>query len=164
MRLWIVLAVIVTFAVPMSAFGEAADTFKGLPGVYVMVFKAEGEGSFPKKVYDRSQVQADLEMHLRTAGITVLTQEEWRQHPTHPLLSVDVSVLEIREVSGYVYSVILHFAQMVDLDSGQRAPAATWDNKSLGTDYVSNTRVIQDVVKDLAGPFINGWLSVNPKK
>lgn len=63
-------------------------TLKGLSGVNVFLNLSEDNPSLEKDGLTESQIQTDVEIRLRKAGIRVLTVEETKELPRRPVLSV----------------------------------------------------------------------------
>jgi hypothetical protein len=76
---------------------KAKETLRGLPGVAVVI-----EPLHPTTERDgltQHQLQTEVEQQLKTAGIRVLTHEEWKNTPGALYLYVDVAAL--RKSYGY---------------------------------------------------------------
>lgn len=108
------------------------------------------------------QIQADIELKLRSAGIKVLTKKECILESGFPQIIVSIGILEPWE-RQYIYSIILSFSQVVLLERDRNIVAFgdTWSRSGLGS--TNNLDRILKMNKDLADEFINDYLSVNPK-
>jgi len=157
----------------LSSQGFAQDTrdtvgLRGLAGVAVAVSElkqeVERDGLF------KAQLQTDVELGLRKAGIRVLTKEQWLIAPGQPTLDVIVALFKSpsSNVAVYAKSVNVVLRQNVVLS---RKPytivrgAITWESTLMGG--VSNSTVLQkdirDIVADRFDEFINAFLAANPK-
>jgi hypothetical protein len=143
------------------------QSLKGIQGLQIVI---ESIGS---EVEDagllRADIQTDVELRLRLAGIKVLTIEDSAKQPGSPWLYVNAHVMLAKDTPFQglvVYSIDCELIQTVTLArSGSReASATTWHTGSLGYVGRNNLRKIRDSTKDLVDDFINAYLSVNPKK
>lgn len=154
-RLVMVLLVAANAATAVDA-GFSRASLKGLKGVQVLVEPLQTE--VEQGGLNKASIQTDVELKLRQAGITVLTEEGT------PYLYIDVNT---SSGSLYAYFVGVKLCQTVRLDrdpSIQVLLATTWDVGEVGTVGRVNLRSIRDRIKDLVDMFINAYLSVNPKK
>lgn len=158
----------------LSSLGFAQDTrdtdgLRGLAGVAVAVIL------FPQEVERdgllKAQLQTDVELRLRKAGIRVLAEDQWLLVPGQPTLSVIVVLYKVSDpeaINGYAKLVNVALRQNVMLS---RKPstivkgAITWQGGvNVG---VSNSIVLQkdirDLVADRVDEFINAFLAANPK-
>ena len=143
--------------------GQAGDSslslssLKGLAAFKVVVEqlgpKIEGKG------LTRQQLQTDVELRLRQAGVTVSSDAP-------ALLYANIAVVCNELVSAYcAYNINLEVQQTVRLavspESGTLL-AATW---STGTTGLLGRRVqlIRDGLKDQVDQFLNAYLAANPK-
>jgi hypothetical protein len=111
----------------------------------------------------RDQIQTDVELHLRLAGIKVLTMEQRQATPGMPYLYVNLNTVKNRET--YSFSIEITLRQRVNLrrDPNISVAAATWDVRRIGTVGSADLNHVRDDIKDDVDKFINAWLSVNPK-
>ncbi len=112
----------------------------------------------------RSQLQTDVEVRLRKAGIRVLTEGERQDMPGGPYLYVSVNTLK-REDGIYVVSIFVDLRQKVFL---ARKPSfsmykATWDMSSIGAVGAARLRTVRTGVADIVDTFISDYLAVNPR-
>ena len=152
---------------PVQAQGDIPSTratLRGLPGVYVSVDSisadARSDGLFA------SQIQTDVELRLREAGIRVLTFDEAGATRGSGSLWVEVSTVHPLQAL-YGYSIGLNFTQGVRLErNGLYTAAATWSALGvLGTvDGGRLSETVRKSVRDLVDQFINAYLSVNPRR
>ncbi|MGA2267560.1 MAG: hypothetical protein ABSH44_03720 [Bryobacteraceae bacterium] len=137
-------------------------SLKGLKGVNVLVEPLEAE--VEQGGLTKTSIQTDVELRLRQAGITVLTDAENLAAPGSPYLYI--VVLTFRGPQ-YNYSIGVELCQSVRLErdpSIQIFGATTWSVAGIGGVSRNNPRAIRDDIKDYVDMFINAYLSVNPKK
>jgi hypothetical protein len=144
-----------------SAAAQKEESMKGLPGVYVLVeglYDAEGVGG----LFERD-IQTEVELALRTAGIKVLTKQEQLEHPALPSLYVNVNVF-LSDDGAASYSMLVELDQSVTLWNGERAyGAVTWHSSRTGSVGRSNLWQLRETVKRHVSRFANDWLKVNPR-
>jgi len=156
-----VAAVCLTF-VSLSAISSASDTeytrrtLKGIKAVGVIVEELRKE--VPSGLTKR-QLQTDVELRLRKAGITVISSNQ----EAAPYLYVRVNSIQLPNSIQYVYAVGVELNQTVKLarDMTKTSVATTWDKG--GTGCTSRPGGIRDGVADYVDQFITAYLSVNPK-
>jgi len=109
------------------------------------------------------QLQTDVELRLRLAGIHVLTAEERLSTPGKPFLYVNVNIV-LGFASRGAYSIHVELNQQVSLTTdGSLATGATWSTGIIGT--VDRVRLdsVRNKVRDRVDAFINAYLSVHPR-
>jgi hypothetical protein len=142
---------------------QTRNTLRGLSGVYVMPENPQEEDAI-RGGLSQDNIRTEVEMKLRLAGIRVLSREEWEQEPGRPYLQVWPKVLKGGVLGGYMYHITVEFKQYVTL---VRSPSVqvfgtTWSTEHMG--YTPELRDIRDKMKGCVDIFINGYLSVNPRK
>jgi hypothetical protein len=172
MKNLLVLALLLLAITNVSAQSEEArerETLRGLTGVYVIVDSLKGD--VVRDGLTLGQLQTDVEVRLRKAGIRVLTLEEVRESENKPALVISVVAIKsdplskLLESNRYSFSISLELKQAAHL---KRMPATTfmvttWSDRALGFATADNTRVIREGVGDYVDKFINSYLTVNPK-
>jgi hypothetical protein len=143
-------------------------TLRGLQGVQVAVEDVRPEAE--QFGLTRQQLQTDVELQLRQAGIPVLTKEERFGIPGAPWLYINVNTFLRPEVglspsTGLAaYNIKVELRQLASLTTdGSLADVITW---SVGfTGSVSNVRLadIRSDVRNYVDRFINAYLSVHPR-
>ena len=148
---------------------EQRDTLRGLPGLDVVVEGLTTEAE--KDGLRGSDIQTEVELQLRLAGIRVL--------PKDAMPYVYVNVNTVKGSDGlYAYALRVEVKQSVRLglgptwsadrpaseDGDQIAHAVTWAVGSVGRIGAAKLREVRDQVKDDVNKLINDWLTVNPKK
>jgi hypothetical protein len=141
-----------------SDSGFARKTLAGITGVSVVVEDVPpGAASLG---LNKESIQTDTELKLRLAGMRVLTEKESLGMPGMPSLYIAVNV----SPSGRAANVAVELQQNVRLvrDPTVLAFCTTWLAEVVAGNL--NAQDTRDTVKDLVDKFLNGWLSVNPKK
>lgn len=170
-RIALILGFVMVFALAKwSPFVFAGDdkfsrlTLRGLKGVYVLVedLKAEIE----QGGLSGTQIQTDVELKLRMAGIKVLSKEEAVDAPGRPFLYVHVNAFKAKSWGAYVYSTRVELHQDVYLvrtaPDFTKYSVCTWSISYVGG-ITPELGDIRASVKDTVDIFINAYLSVNPK-
>jgi len=139
-------------------------TLRGLTGVAIIVESIREE--IERDGLTSEQIQTDVELRLRKAGIRVLSEKERAETPGIPLLYVNVNVLKVKDAFLYAYSIHVALQQLVLLERNTKISglATTWDTGSVGTEGESHLRDIRGGVADDVDKFINAYLAVNPKQ
>lgn len=137
------------------------QTLRGVEGVYVLIedFKPEVERAGLAK----EQLQTDVEVRLRQAGIRVYTHEELLRAQGQPYLYVNAGV--ILHSDGLVsYGITVEFRQRASLDiNAVSAPVTTWSTGGFGTAGILGLHTLRDTVCNFVDQFINAYLSVSPR-
>jgi hypothetical protein len=110
-----------------------------------------------------NQLQKDTESKLHTAGIKVLSKEEFLKTAGKPYLYVNVNISVLKtQITRYIFYIRVEFNQEVSLVKGSRmVPAVTWSAGGWGIDF--SLENIRDVVKDQVDKFIIAFFAVNLK-
>jgi hypothetical protein len=145
-------------AAPAWGQGSPAQraTLKGVTIVEVVV-----EAMDPGAEQDgltRSQLQMEVELRLRQAGITV--------GPTltgHLYVNVDTEKSDHGQ--AYAYNVSVHYIQQVVLARDPKAPifATTWETGGVGIIGANRLREVRQDVANYVDQFIKAYLEQNPK-
>ncbi|MEK6279495.1 MAG: hypothetical protein AABN95_04000 [Acidobacteriota bacterium] len=117
------------------------------------------------------QLQTDVEVRLRRAGIRVLTLDEVKDSSIKPALVITVTALKsdalskLLEGNIYCYSISLELKQAASLP---RMPSniflvTTWNDAAIGFATVKSVRAIREGLGDYVDKFANDFLTVNPK-
>lgn len=145
----------------------ARQTLKGLPGVYVIVEELQPNLlKYEKSVKDfdlsRSRIQKEIEAKLGTAGIRLLSREEWQKAPGRPVLYVNVNTHE-SEKYWFAYDIKLELRQVVILEANPavKTLADTWSINITGITNIGNLKLIGQDLGVLTGRFIQSYRSVN---
>lgn len=134
-------------------------TLQGFDSVWVYLDEIAPE--IKKAGLTVDQLRTDSEKKLRSAGIKVLTQEEWKKTEQAPMLAVIYTIASASD--GYLFNLHLHFYQEALLvHSRIHRYVSTWSVGGAG--IAPDFEFIRNFLKDEIDQFINAWLSVNPKK
>ena len=155
--------VVLLLAVTVHVMGRDPRSLRGIHALRVVV--EDLSSAVEQAGLHRTDIQTDVELKLRLAGIKVLPEDA---QPLSPYLYVNANVhanviLGQYDSGRHSYAVDCELHQYVILarDESIRTMAATWIVGFAGT---SNLQQIRDSIKDLVDEFINDYLSVNPKK
>lgn len=154
-------------AIPSRLSGQddqfSRKTLVGLKGVYVLVEQIGDQAQ--RDGLSRDQVQTDVELRLRQAGVRVLSQEDALTTLGGAYLYIVVHAF--KNPGGlYAFNVTVELKQRVTLarDSTITAVAATWSPEPiLGTVGPEHLGTVRDAIRDLADQFVNAYLAANPK-
>jgi hypothetical protein len=137
-------------------------TLRGVEGVYVIVEDLKSD--VERAGLTRQQLQTDVELQLRKAGIRVFAKQEQFRSPGQPLLYVNASaLLHPNGLAAYNIRVELNQRASLDINTSS-ASVATWHVGMLGMIGVSRVSdTVRNDVRDLVDQFINAYLSVNPR-
>lgn len=154
----VVMAFMVLLLLPVvsHALTEKQKALVGLKRVYVTaeVFKTVGE----RLEITVAQIQTDVELRLRKAGVRVLTKEECEETPGAPQLYAKLSGYITR--GRCVYGIEVELWEIVTLARGVETPGVIWTAGYIGTGGKS----IRNIIGDTVDKFINDYLAANPKK
>ena len=133
----------------------ARETLRGINSVSVLVEDLDAD-----EVRDgltKDQIQTDVELRLRKAGINVVPQGS-------PTLYIDANLL--KDTNLYIYDCSVALEQFVTVETnGVSTIAPTWSGATTGRVGSSNMpRAIRNTVGDLVDKSLNAYLSVNPPK
>jgi len=158
----------VTAVSPLLGQGDDESTRKtlaGLHGVRVVVRMSDSDETRTPGL-SQSQLQTDVEIKLRQAGITVLSQQE---APSGPTLGVNVSLLNVSSPTNplgiYAVSLTVELHQWVRLTRNPSVTVwvSTWSTTGqFGT--TAHLSSVRDIVRDMTDQFINAYLAANPKR
>ena len=146
------------------------ETLRGIKGLQVVVEPIEPE--IETVGLARSQIQADVELKLRTAGLNILIREkrntEIIRASGEAYLYVNPHILKLHkipsyfQVDAYVFSIDLELYQAVNLmRNKKRSTALTWSTGVLGINR--DLAQIRGEIIERVDVFLDAWLSVNPK-
>jgi len=147
----------------ISAQTAKVKSLRGLWGVGVLIEDLHPNAK--KAGLTKSQLQTDVEVELRKAGIPVLTEDERLKTPGRPVLYVNVNSIDSSE-GFYVYNIKVDLRQLVDLRRNRSIGnfATTWNREhvaGVGKSYFKQD--VREKVRDYVNIFINDYLTVNPK-
>ncbi|MGQ9647342.1 MAG: hypothetical protein ACUVWO_12490 [Thermodesulfobacteriota bacterium] len=150
----------------LSASGQDDETtrctLRGLEGVFVHV-----EPLDPRVEQDgltKNQIHADTETKLKSAGIRVLTTEEFLKLNGHPYLYIGVNISVLRtQITRYLFYIRIELNQEVVLvrTPETRLSTVTWSAGGWGIDFSLDN--IRQTIKTQVDKFINVYLAENRK-
>jgi hypothetical protein len=135
------------------------STLRGITSVPVLIEQLSPDAISHGLTKD--QIQTDVELRLRKAGITVPDAVG-----SGPYLYVHVGLMKDRELDGlYVIYYDVSFHQLVFVvPTDVYSVVPTWSASSFGDVGGYNLApTVRSTVADLVDEFINAYLSVNPK-
>lgn len=140
---------------------ETRLTLRGFPGVHVAIERLSP--AIEKEGLTTSQLQKDTESKLQTAGIKVLSKEEFIKTVGKPYLYVNVNITVLKtQIKRYIFYVRVEFNQDVSLvKSPMVVPATTWSAGGWGIDF--SLENIRDIIKDQVDKFIIAYFTANLK-
>ena len=134
------------------------ETLKDLSGVNVIVNITEESPSLEKDGLTQSQIQTDIEIRLRKAGIRVLTIEEAKESPRRPLLFIALLASKsdaLSKVLGenlYSFSIQVEFKQTGTLyrsTDNKVFLITTWSDSAVVMTSKRNIRTIREGIGGL---------------
>jgi len=156
--------ILLAIAVVLVCVGSAAaqlslgkQSLKRLPGVVVIVEDLSSQ--MVDAGVNKDQIQQDVELRLRKAGIRVLS----RNTSSAPVIDVIIGGVKIPRTNATAYAIALTLGQRVILerDPSIKLYAQTWSS-ALSVGYVINRTEIRNDLGDVVDSFINDYLSQNP--
>ena len=141
---------------------ESRATLRGIPTIAVEVASLDPEAE--RVGLTKNQLQTDVELRLRKAGINVVSSPSGET--AWSLLGLRVTFVKVEQLPLYAFDIRLEFFQMVILlrDPGLRTVGSTWSINYTGFAGAGRTRGVRDAVADLVDEFINAYLEQNPKQ
>lgn len=139
---------------------------RGLTGFHVIVEKTNNPRAETRGV-TKNQLQTDVELRLRKAGIRVLTQKEWLLSSRTPALYVNLNILTLDRIAEgyYLYSLNVEVKQLVYLQTSPAVEilASTWDKGLSGAAGRDSLDDVRRGLGDLVDYLINDYLAANPR-
>jgi hypothetical protein len=163
---FLLLAVVLSLCPASTAVAGDNDvtrsSLKGLQGVNVLI--EELKPTVERAGLTEADIRTDVELKLRLAGITVLSDKQSLAAPGSPYLYVNVQVLDSDD-SLWPCSISVALEQSVTLRRNPQigVVAVTWSVTSVGSVGRLNVRGLRDSVKEGVDKFINAYLAANPK-
>jgi hypothetical protein len=137
-------------------------TLRGLQGVDVIVENLTPE--VERAGLTARQLQTDVELRLRKAGIPVLTSAERVKVPGKPVLYIYLHVVPRPDERLTAYSITVELYQMVSLETDAfTTTVSTWGVGSTGSIGSTRLATLRDDVRDYTDRFINAYLSVHTR-
>ena len=139
-------------------------TLRGVEGVHVVVEDVRPD--VERAGLTRQQLQTDVELRLRKAGMRVLTRAERLEMPGAPWLYIDVNVALRSDppVELTAFNIYVELKQEASLKTtGSLAIVSTWSVGAVGGGGSKRLANLRSTVRDLVDQFINAYLSVHPR-
>ncbi len=161
----IVFAIVICNSFVLAQDQERRAILRGLQGCGVIVEDLEPE--IERDGLTKEQIQTDMELKLRMAGIKVLSREEAFKTGGAPYFYLNVAAMEIFSEHGasrgYIYYMSVSLKERVlPVRNGDTVWGTTWERPGfLGV--TTNLTDIRQGAKDLVDYFINDYLAANPK-
>jgi len=139
-------------------------SLRGIIGIHVMIGKIPAELA-QAGVID-VELEAEVELRLKKAGIKVLEQREALSLPGQPIFFIQIGGAKVADLPVYAVTILGALSQQVTLerDSTQKCTAHTW---SLSGTTAAGTQVLNQKIKAAAAAltdqFVKDYLSVNPR-
>lgn len=136
-------------------------SLRDLNGVEVLVSISLPEGEALDLT--RSQLQSEVEVKLRTAGVRTLSSESSFDTPGSPFLYVKLSAFKA-DPSGYVCRIDVDLNQDVILerDPAIRTVATTWQTGWVGLFPQLKMSALREPINSRLERFISDYLALNP--
>jgi hypothetical protein len=169
MKMWLMVLISILLSTPLESLfainGKSnLATLRGLKGVGVLVENLPPE--VEKEGLIKNQLQIEIELKLRTAGIKVLTKEECLMTPGEPYLYININVNTAKTESDlYPYTIDALLIQKVSLlrNPEQTTYAVTWSTGGIGSIDKQILSQLRGDVEEMVEVFIKAFLSENPK-
>src|SRR2546426_5377535 len=155
-----------TLVSPLVGQEDDEYTRKTLAGLTMYVLVEHIPDEAERDGLDTTQIRTDVELKLRQAGITVLTQQEWLSTAAAPYLYVNVQAIKNR-ANVYAFSANVELRQRVTLvrNPAMSILATTWSATGfIGMVGSQKLGSVRNDVRDLTDRFINADLAANPKR
>jgi len=137
-------------------------TLRGVEGVEVVVENLKPE--VERAGLTRQQLQTDVELQLRQAGIPLVTSAERVHVPGQPFVAVAVHVVPRADGLLAAYAITVEVYQGASLETAAvKATVSTWSVGKTGSIGLPLLDTLRDSVKDAVEHFIDAYLSVNPR-
>jgi hypothetical protein len=139
-------------------------TLQGVEGVMVVVENLKPE--VERGGLTQQQLQTDVELRLRQAGIRILTEQERFGVPGGPILHVNVSTPlksdPNLDLAAVYIGIGLYQRASLETDTSPIL-VSTWNVESVGIVGKAHFAAIRNTVRDHVDEFINAYLSVHPR-
>ncbi len=166
-RRLIFVLVVLLFGAPAASHAYEEEVLRGLKGMCVAVAPISSE--MEKLGLSAPELQKDVELHLRQAGITVLRPKDlYRQEGCSGLMiRVNGSISSVGSTRLVAYDIQLGVMELVQLRRPTLVPiipAQTWGYES-EVMFAKATQValITKAVKELVDKFIRDYRAANPR-
>jgi len=150
---------------PRSMTIPRVATLRDLKGVYIVI--GDLFPSLKKHGLTTEQIQTDVEVKLRTAGIRIIpTEKEWSKEAGMPTLFINISPYYHRQLKAFTLFTHIELMQAVQLTRNptEVIGATTWETGHIRMVRENNIREILDAINDEVDEFMSAYLTANPKK
>ena len=134
------------------------DSLRGLKGLRVTIDPLPLEAD--KAGLDRTTLQTDTELKLRTAGVPVLAGERAFETPLDAYLQIRL-VLVPGRFRTWAYSLSMQLVQPAKLNNGLTVFASTWQRGEVGLLTTGKLPTLRTTASDMANMFVNDYLAAN---
>jgi len=165
---YIVLVVILEAIIISDPYAHAQDdettrlTLRSLQGIFVYVEPLDPQ--IEQSGLIKSQIQTDIESQLKSAGIKVLTREDFLKKFGHPYLYINVNISTLKtQITRYLFYIKVELNQEVLLVRAlnTKVSTATWSTGGWGIDFSLDN--IRETVKIQVNKFVSAYLTENPR-
>jgi len=144
--------------------GSERLSLRGIGGIYVLVGKLSPDLA-AAGIID-ADLEAEVEIRLKKAGIKVLEEREALALPGQPLLYIQIGGTKVVDLPMYVISLNSALSQRVTLerDGAIRCAANTWSVSGVTAAATQSlNQKIKSALASVADQFIKDYLSANPR-
>jgi len=142
---------------------------EGLRGITVMVLPISPDAE--RNGLKRDQIQTNIELKLRKAGIKILTERELEK-PGFPYLNVNLSVAKDKnpELYGYDIKVEMYKQEIQnpqdEIETAMQAISIkAWSSELTGSASGSDLKNrVEEQLSNAMDKFVSDYLAANPKK
>ena len=136
-------------------------TLRGLQGVDVIVEDLSSE--VERAGLTARQLQTDVELRLRRAGIPLFTRAERVKVPGKPFLAISVHIVPRSDGMLAAYSIRVELYQVAFLETdASMITVSTWDVTATGSIGIPFLATLRDSIRDYVDRFINAYLNTHP--
>jgi len=155
-----VLVIVLLF--PCVSYANEQNALRGLNGLCVIV--EDMDPKMEELGLTRDQIQTDVELRLRRAGIIVLTMEEALKSPGSPYLYVNINSYFLSTLPIVAFSTRVELRETVTLVNGMKTEGNIWHIGTVGASRTQDIRKIKEFIEEGVDKFINDYLAANPKR
>lgn len=170
MRHLLLLMVFITIASSCYAESSERETLRGLSGVGVRIVIYDKSGTL-KNLIIEDVLKSQIELKLRRAGVTVLSEKALTEDVEMPTLDLEIWGIPDDQSSGEILSYALRTSLAVNrrvfISRKGFSPHTTfldcWNREFLsvyGIDTIRNG-ALKSLASDLTDQFLNDWLATH---
>jgi hypothetical protein len=142
------------------------QTINGLKGVNITVENIQPniQKYAQKTGLTKENIQKDIDIKLKSAGIKIFNREEWLNAPGRPMLYVNVNTHEYDKY-WYAFDIQMELRQIVTLETNPsvKTMADTWSTNMTGIANIGTLNSIRNSVGVLVEKFIDAYKLANQK-